>query len=34
LPSYFWDDANPPHERRNSYVDWRDRHIELPPVVE
>jgi len=34
LPTYFWDDGGPAHERRGSYRDWLDRHLELPPIVE
>jgi hypothetical protein len=34
LPTYFWEDSGTVAERRQSYVDWLDRHSELPPIVE
>jgi hypothetical protein len=34
LPTYFWDGSGTVAERRASYLDWLDRHSELPPIIE
>lgn len=34
LPTYFWDESGTVDERRRAYLDWLDRHSELPPIVD
>ena len=34
LPTFFWDDTGTIDEQREAYLDWLDRHSELPPIIE
>lgn len=34
LPTYFWSDQDPALERQQSFNDWFDRYVGLPPVID
>ena len=34
LPTYFWEETATPEDRVNGYLDWFERHIDMPPIVE
>ena len=34
LPTYFWEEAGTSEDHLKRYIEWFERHIDMPPVVE